>query len=309
MSNFMNGLCRVLVALLLWAIPSALPGQYDKQKLVQCINSFGVKDYVELNDDQSKELTPLLPKLNRHHWGSYAKVVFKKSKCVSHALIVVEVMPMMEIPGASLAQVHFFKEDGTLIGSSLFNIGYRQRFHSIHVRKNPEIQDYLVEIQTSSYPVGSSVFKKESPLYGQSKMSIQVYAFENNEARLIRLTNEKGKPLSNPIYVKHFNYGPVCDYNLSQVEKLLQSTSITDQLHALVWLNGRHSRPCYSDHWYEHQSESLASIAAYKEAYSSRSLVKLLDEKIQHSNFWIRDQAKWVKDKLARPYNITDPNE
>lgn len=309
----MNRINQALVAFLFWTMPSALIAQYDRQNMIKCISTFGVKDYLELTAAQSDELTPLLPKSDRLLLGNRAKVVFKKSKSVSHDLIVVEVADMFMIPGASLAQVHFFRANGSLIKSNLFNIGYRQYFHTIKVVKNLDMDSYLIEIRTSGYPVGSSAFNKPAPPNDwqprRSKMTVQLYAFDENEVRLIRLTDEEGNPRSNPIYVKHFNYGPLCEYSLEKIEKLLQSSSIVDQLHALVWLNGRHHRPCYADQWYDYQSESRTSIAAYKEAYSSASLAKILDDKIKHSNSFISSQAKWVRKKLSKSYDYIDPNE
>lgn len=303
--------CMITLVLLCGTLQ---PVAAQNQELIRHIDALGIKDYLELNSVQGDALKPLLKSIEPQGHCVTPIIVLKKSKYVSHDLIIVEIAPLSTIPGASFAVVHFFRADGGLIRTSCFNLGYRQLVRYLRVVKYPDIDEYLIETDIDGKFAGLEkivFFDKETDWlpHGPRWTYRQTYAFQQNDVRLIRLVNEDGIPISNPIYVKHFNYGPLCEYTLADVEKLLQSDSVVDQLHALVWLNGRHCRPCYSNSWYEHQSESLASIAAYKEAYTSPSLAKLLDEKIKHSNYLISYQAKWVKSKLARPYNMIDPNE
>lgn len=286
----------------------------QNKELINHIDALGVKDYLELSATQSKALKPLLDNIREKGHHAEPVIVLKKSKHVSHDLIIVEVHPLMTIPGASAGYVHFFRADGELIRSSRFNLGYRENITTLKVIKNPDIDDYLIGTHAPKEhgddPKKLNNFEKAADWKPrpQSWPYQKTFAFQNNEVRLIRLIEEDGKPRSNPIYVKHFNYGPVCDYTYEQIEQLLKSKSVIDQLHVLTWLNGRHFTEDPRG-WQEHQHEKKQSIEAYTKAHDSPVIKQLIEELEKSHCYWVSDMAYWTKKKLAKPLNYYDPHE
>lgn len=285
--------------LLLVSLPEA---SAQNKEIIDCINSFGVKDFLELNERQGKELARLLPAMKSGFNNHEAKVIFRKSNHVSHDLIVVEISPKLMTPGATLAHVHFFREDGGLIRSQVFNVGYRESLYSIRVIKSPDINDYLIEIQTYGMFGDGQDYKfftndaEWRPRY-RKHTHHQLYAFQNNEVRLIRLTDEDGMPLSNLICVKHANIGPLCDYSFEQVEQLLKSKSVVDQLCVLTWVNGKH----FTEHggrWEAHQHETKQSIETYTKSRSSPAIKQLIEQLEENSCHWVGELAFCTKRKL-----------
>jgi hypothetical protein len=283
-----------------------------KETLVDQLKSLEVTDYLELSPSQAHSLAPFLPKVDNEPLRAQPKVVFKKSKGVSHDWIVVSIADIFTIPGCSSAAIYFLKEDGGLIRSEVFNIGYRMYFHGIKVVKYPDINDYLIEIQTAG--MFSSARRNLQYLdvhydwqpRERSHTIHQTYAFQNNRVKLVQLTNEDGLPIANFYHVRHFTFGPQCDYSLNDVEGLLCSNDLVDQLHGLIWLNGRHYTGRY---WQEHQHERQKSIESYLAARKSQPIRKLLEEKQGSSHYLVSDLSKWVAKKWAKPFDPDRPDE
>jgi hypothetical protein len=289
----MKSLFALLAALVLvFFHPSECRAQKpQKEALLEQLKSLGVNDYLQLSPDQASALAPLLPKVERAPIRGAPMLVFKKSKAVSHDWIVVSIADLIMIPGVASAIVYFFKDDGELIRADSFNLGWRQGVHSVKVVKFPDINDYLIEIRTGLR---------------------QTYAFQNNSVKLVRLQNGSGTPQSsgtpqnNPYHIRNFTYGPLTDYSLNDIERLLRSNDLVDQLHALVWLNGRH---CTDTRGEGLNPESQKSIETYLAARKSEDIKKLIEEKQASKNSVVSDLGKWLAQRWPKPLDPDQPDK
>lgn len=172
--------------------------------------------------------------------------------------LLVEIAPMVIIPGNTSLRVHVFDTTGRVLNVQKFNAGYRSTVTGIHIRDNAILQRPLLVVDVE-YVFGGNP-------------STQYYALVGDDLSLIYL-EQNGKLDKNNYDDSYMTIGPEDERLADEAEKDLDSSNEAEVLSALVWLNGYHS---------ELPLKSRAGLQ------------KRLKELRQSENIWISSAAQSV---------------
>jgi hypothetical protein len=140
--------------------------------------------------------------------------------------ILVEELPMSEIPGAATIRVHIFDTAGKVLSSTEFDTGNRLSIQSIQIRKRDYWLNSEVLVISLEYCFGGSP-------------SHQFYTVVGNELRLVYL-GDGFLVESNNYQDPRLTIGPRLTLSADEWEADLQSHDDARVLSALVWLRGGH---------------------------------------------------------------------
>jgi hypothetical protein len=282
--------CLVGLLLLSWVSPV----QAQREELIKYLQSLPVKDYLELDEEQSLGLSQKLLPLRSDSFYGTPKLIFRKSLYVQHDWIIVEIRQIMSIRGASFAFIHFIDENGTFTHTEKFSIGYRNYFHSLRVSKHPNIRDYCIEIHSGGYrPIEVPHLKAElsTTAYEQARIQ-QTYAFHNNTVKLIRLTNFEGEHLPNIYLHDNLRIGPLPQFTSKEIQQALDSKDTVALLEVMCWLSGIHR---------EGNIKSYRPNPADQETEEFLRVTRLKLERIQADTpFMTRDMARFALYRLSK---------
>lgn len=138
--------------------------------------------------------------------------------------VLVEVAPLVFIPGNTSLRVHVFDTTGLLLNAQEFNAGYRQSLISLQVRDNLYLASEALVVDTG-YVFTAHVGRA-------------YYVLVDNEVNLVyRETNGNFYPNNNE--TPHMAVGPRAARSVDEWEKELSSGNNAQVLSALVWFSGQ----------------------------------------------------------------------
>ncbi|HEX7334079.1 MAG TPA: hypothetical protein VF290_21415 [Pyrinomonadaceae bacterium] len=191
--------------------------------------------------------------------------------------VLVEMAPLLIIPGNSHLRINVFNPEGNLINSSEFRSGWRIDLGEIRFIHVQGIRGEVLEVE--SYPVING-----------ADIARQYYALVGDKMRLIRLEDSAQALTPNTYRLPNYTIG-VTEVGQSAAvwQEALLSNDVVEALAALTWLGGEHCDVNDREpaHWHEDVSE-----ARLVDEVRRRPAVKAAVKALQNSdNPWVRDAA------------------
>ena len=137
--------------------------------------------------------------------------------------VLVEIAPLVMIPGSTSLRVHVFDTAGHILNVQEFNAGYRTTVTGMRIRDNANLQHPLLIVE-AEYCLGGNP-------------STQYYALTGDNLVLVYL-EQNGRPDHNNYQHSHMTIGPRIERTVIEWENRLGEVDDAEVLAALVWFNG-----------------------------------------------------------------------
>jgi hypothetical protein len=181
------------------------------------------------------------------------------------------------IPGGASACVLLLDSAGNRITISSFEIGWRTVLTGATMEHPSDLGGYLIDISIS-------------PVINGRPIANEYFAVRNNRVQLVRLEDDKSKPVQNSYEYPNSQIGPIPDaISIEDWRALLESSEPSEVLSALVFLGGKHFERNPFPENIAH--ESSAQVQHYKDAIGDQQIWALITKLESSGNKWIREAA------------------
>jgi hypothetical protein len=223
----MISIVKIILISLLPLLGFIQPSQTDSQKVSAWneFTAFAGKEFQEMDAESRQRLFQLveiiLPQSASNHINNMVapKLLHKFESEGKIRYVLFSARGLFIIPGDSRGQAYIFDEQGKLLWTNNFSLGWRDEFLSAHLLKENPLKTFLIQVATS--------------------YATQFYTVIDDELVLVRLQNKNDN--RNQFVADNWIVGPpVQKLSPKEWEKKLKSENPAEVLQCLVWLGGKH---------------------------------------------------------------------